>query len=138
MALDRYAADPENYVCDPEWLRELSSVSHREYATGFYFDRPGEEAQKVTEGGYIREKAYLAVASTDSDESGFATFVQRNKFSVGDVAEVISPGKCGRPFKITEMFDDKGNSIESAPHPQMNAKVKVPFEIKAGDIIRQN
>jgi len=138
MALDRYARDPESYVCDPEWLRELSSVSHREYATGFYFDRPGEEAQTVTEGGYIREKAYLAVASTDSDSSGIATFVQRNKFSVGDTAEVISPGRCGRPFTVTEMYDDKGEPIVSAPHPQMSVGVKVPFEIKAGDILRQN
>lgn len=27
MAIDRYLADPEKYVYDPAWLRELESVS---------------------------------------------------------------------------------------------------------------
>jgi putative protease len=31
-ALDRYLADPVNYVCDPLWLEELDKVSHRPYS----------------------------------------------------------------------------------------------------------
>lgn len=44
MAIDRYLADPEKYVYDPAWLRELESVSHREYCTGYWFDDPAENA----------------------------------------------------------------------------------------------
>jgi putative protease len=38
-------------------LYELDSVSHREYCTGYYFDRPGNEANLTTLNGYIRDKA---------------------------------------------------------------------------------
>jgi putative protease len=34
MAMDAYAADGARYVYRSEWLRELESVSHREYCTG--------------------------------------------------------------------------------------------------------
>ena len=119
-------------------MRELNSVSHREYATGFYFDLPGEKAQTVTEGGYIREKAYLAIATEPSDENGYAEFTQRNKFSTGDQAELISPGKCGRAFSVEKIFSENGEEIPSAPHPSMKVRIKVPFEVKKGDILRQN
>ena len=59
MAIDAYAADPEGYRTDPRWLAELCSVSHREYDTGFYFDKPMSDPKLCSEKGYIREKARL-------------------------------------------------------------------------------
>ena len=38
-AIDAYFADPENYKFNPEWMQELKKVSHREFTTGFYFDK---------------------------------------------------------------------------------------------------
>ena len=149
MAIDKYYEDPKAYEFDPAWLRELESVSHREYCTGFYFDDMHENAQLSSSVGYIREKAYFAVAvSPDADEARLAAsleaqtgdkyylFMQKNKISVGDTAEVISPSKVGKELKIDSLFDSKGAPIESAPHPFMRFFVKSPFEIKEGDILR--
>ncbi len=134
MAFDRYTEDPDNYVYDPAWLTELESVSHREYNTGYFFGNPMNDANVCTFNGYLREKAYIAQAL--SYENGKATFIQRNKVCLGDTVEVISPGKCGRSFPIQNMTNEKGETIESAPHPNMIFSVDVPFEIKPGDIIR--
>ena len=84
MALDTYRQNPAAYQTDPLWIRELNSVSHREYNTGFYYTPPHENANTVTMLGYIREKAYLATALEDTgaaDETGMYTarFIQRNK-----------------------------------------------------------
>ena len=136
MALDRYMADPEGYVYDPAYLRELESVSHREYGTGFFFKSPHEDANIVTEPGYIREKAYIATAVADSDENGIATFIQRNKLVDGVSVELLSPGKVGQPFMADGLTNEKGERIESAPHPGMLFRLKVPFEVKTGDILR--
>ena len=57
MAMDRYQKDPAAYSFDPRLMRELESVSHREYCTGFYLDSPMENPQLVTMDGYLREKA---------------------------------------------------------------------------------
>ena len=136
MALDAYFADPENYRFDPAWLEELCSVSHRDYATGYWFDLPSETAQTCENMGYIREKAYIATALAYDAESGIATFIQRNKVSVGEKVELISPGKIGRGFVAEELFSEEGEPIGSAPHPAMIFKVRVPFEVKEGDILR--
>ncbi|MBQ4556151.1 MAG: U32 family peptidase [Clostridia bacterium] len=136
MAIDSYFANPQEYKFNPEWLDELCSVSHRDYATGYWFDQPSESAQVCENMGYIREKAYIATALAYDAESGLATFIQRNKISRGDKAEIISPGKIGRGFVVEQIFSEDGESVESAPHPAMVFKVRVPFEVKEGDIMR--
>ena len=109
----------KGYVYDPAWLAELESVSHREYATGFYFTPPGLDPNITCSPGYIRgKKAYLATALSDSAPDGTALFVQRNKAIRGELAEMISPGKCGRAFTMEEMYAESGEPIESAPHPR--------------------
>lgn len=136
MAIDAYLSDPENYKFDDRWIRELDSVSHREYATGFYFDRPLDDAKTCTTPGYLREKAYLAIAESYDKDTGLALFIQRNKAVRGFTAEIISPGKCGEGLMLDEMFDEDMTPIESAPHPFMKFYVRVPFEVKPGDIMR--
>lgn len=148
MAMDAYIRDPEGYRFDPALQRELESVSHREYCTGYYLDSPMENAQLSTMNGYIREKAYFATALercefplpegpiSVTEEGRLYPFIQRNKVSVGEVAELISPGKIGKAFRVTELYDETGAPIPSAPHPFMKFFVRVPFEVKAGDIMR--
>ncbi len=152
MAIDAYMRDGEGYVYDPRLLRELESVSHREYCTGFYLDAPMEKAQLSTQTGYIRDKAYFATA-TEYDEGEaqglekagaelenqngkLYRFVQRNKVKVGDGAEMISPNKFGEPFIVRELYLPSGEAIESAPHPSMIFWARVPFEVLEGDIMR--
>lgn len=148
MAIDSYLSDKENYKFDPLWLRELESVSHREYCTGFYFDDPSSAPQLASSTGYIREKAYFAVAvepdekeaevakSLESSEGKLYLFMQKNKITKGDSAELISPSMTGRPLCISELYGADGTPIESAPHPYMRFFARSPFEIKAGDILR--
>ena len=137
MAINEYLKSPENYKYNPLWLRELESVSHREYATGFYYDNPMDNPQVVTQNGYLREKAYLCVATGDSKGLG-ATFTQRNKIKEGDVCEIITPGKAGRRFIATNLRLPNGEKIESAPHPSMEFTMDVPYEIHTGDIVRSS
>ena len=136
IAMDRYTADPANYRHDPALSVELDSVSHREYCTGFYFGSPGVDANTVTVGGYLREKAYLATVISYDEETGRARFVQRNKTSTGESAELVSPGMIGRPFTVGELYGEDGSVIPSTPHPGMIFETVMPFPVKPGDIMR--
>ncbi len=136
IAIDRYLASPEEYTFDPALEAELGSVSHREFCTGFYYGSPTEDANTVTENGYLREKAYLATVLSYDEESRRATFVQRNKVIVGDSVEIISPGKIGRGFVIGQLYGRDGEALPSAPHPGMIFSAEVPFSVKEGDIMR--
>ena len=135
MAMTEYQKNPTEYRYNPLWLRELESVSHREYATGFYFDNPMENPQIVTQGGYLREKAYLCVATGERVGDHYV-FIQRNKLTEGEGVELITPGKCGVFFNALDLRNEKGEKIESAPHPSMKFMMRVPFEVKEGDILR--
>lgn len=141
LAIDSYRRNPAGYRLDPAWVSELEGVSHREYGTGFFFTPPHENANTVSSLGYIREKAYLAtcvVDSTEPDADGLydTLFIQRNKLKATDRAEIISPGKTGQSFMAHSLTDLRGNPIESAPHPNMYFRLKVPFPVHAGDIMR--
>ncbi len=138
MALDAYSAGKPY---DPMWRRELDSVSHRPYCTGYFFDDPMSDAQICDEEGirtgYIREKSYIATVRSYDPSTGLAYCVQRNKLVRSSRAELITPGHGGIAFTADEMFDAEGNPIESAPHPSMEFSVRLPFAAKPGDIIRQ-
>ena len=137
MAIDKYLSDPENYVYDPIWLTELESVSHRDYATGYYFSDCMEDANTVTQNGYIREKAYVGVVSAYDESTGRAEVIQRNKLTAGENVEIISPGKPGRAFVAQNLKNEKGEDVECAPHPLMRFTLDVPFPVEAGDILRR-
>lgn len=136
MAIDAYLRDGKDYKFDPAWLRELESVSHREYDTGFFFDSPSDDPKTTHFTGYSREKAYLAFVKNYDPERGLAEIEQRNKLSVNDVVEIITPRSTGRQFTVEALFDEEMNPIDSAPHPKMKAYIKIPFKANTGDIIR--
>lgn len=121
---------------DPLWLRELESVSHREYDTGYFFADSRKEALTCRESGYIREKAYLATVLSYDPATWEAKCVQRNKVSVGDPMELLTPGKGGQPLFCTALFDEEHQPIPSTPHPAMIFYLPVPFPVQPGDILR--
>ena len=134
--LMRYMANPDSYVFDVDFLTELTSVSHREYGTGYFFDTPSENAQITKDGGYIRDKAFLATVESYDKTTGRAVLYQRNKALNGEECQLVSPGVKTRNIVLEDMQDMDGNTIESAPHPQMEFSIKSPFELKYGDIVR--
>ncbi|MBE6605029.1 MAG: U32 family peptidase [Ruminococcaceae bacterium] len=146
MAIDAYLRDPDGYVFDEALYREVESVSHREYCTGYWFDDPRTAPQLTTESGYIREKAYFAAATEQTTlpeglvrENGngvLCRFRQRNKLCLGDRAELLTPSHTGLPCRITELYDEAGTPIESAPHPLMIFYTRLPFSAAEGDILR--
>ena len=134
MAFDSYFSG--NYEYDPAWYRELESVSHRDYATGYYYTDSHADANLAPTNGYIKDKAYLATVLSYDNESGEALLSQRNKMKEGDAIELLTPGKTGTPLVCEGLKDENGEPIEATSHPYMKFYMRVPFEAKAGDIIR--
>ncbi|MBE6703459.1 MAG: U32 family peptidase [Ruminococcaceae bacterium] len=146
MAIDAYYADPIHYRFDEGWYREVESVSHRAYCTGYWFDDPRQNPQLTADVGYIREKAYFATVTergelpaglvAQNEQGRICRLLQRNKVSLGDKAELLTPGRVGIPFDVTELYDESGTPILSAPHPKMAFFCRLPHIASEGDIIR--
>lgn len=135
-ALDHYLADPDNYQYDPAWFTELCKASHREFTHGFYYNKPSAEDQNYQSSDYIREYSFVGMVKAVEPETGFALVEQRNKFSIGDEIEIFGPGVPFTKEVITEMYNQEGEPVESAPHPQQIIKLKLSTPVKENYILR--
>lgn len=136
-AVDEYARHMEGGGGDfelPEWIaNEVMTVSHREYATGFYFgDPPG---QVYDNGGYVRE--YEVAAVVDSWENGRLTAHQRNRFFEGDTLEIVRPGQPPAELVARDMLNGEGEAITATPHPNMELSMPCEIPLEPRTILRR-
>ena len=134
--IDAYYKDKKNYKFNPENLEELKKISYRGYTTGFFDEKPKGTEQVYTSSTYIQNYQTTAVVKAFDKQTKTVTLEQRNRFFVGDEIEFLMPNGENRSFKITEMTDADGNSIDVAPHPQMIVKFKVDFDVEDYSIVR--
>lgn len=118
---------PEPWLCE-----ELNTISHRPYSTGFYFGHPN---QYTASNSYIR--AWQVAAIVQDWQNGELLLQQRNRFCVGDTLTVLPPLEKPFTVTVTSMRNEEGESIETAPHPQM--AVYLPFDrpLPPGTVIRR-
>ncbi|MCF0134912.1 MAG: U32 family peptidase C-terminal domain-containing protein, partial [Lachnospiraceae bacterium] len=99
-----------------DYKKALAMASHREYTTGFYLGEPGPDAQIYTSAQYVREADFIAVLK-GSDE-GTLSLEQRGKFSPGETAYLVIPGREPVPFTVGVLRDEEGNVLASANRAQ--------------------
>ncbi len=132
-AIDDYFTDPELYKRNiPSYMEEIRKGTFREYTTGFFFGRPDRNAQ-IYDSTYTKSYRYLG--TVEAVENGMARITQKNKFCVGDVIEILKPGRECVSFTVNDMRDEEGNAIESCPHAGQVFYIACP-EAEAGDLIR--
>ena len=135
--IDRYCADPENYVFNEAEYEELCKVSHRPYTTGFYFGKPDENSQVYTSSSYIRDYDLIGIVKSYDAENGIATITQRNRFFKGDEIEIIQPMKPFFVQTVDSMCDENGNGIEVANHAEQIVKFKTAQPVCKGAMLRK-
>ncbi len=136
-AIDAYLANPDKFKIDENILTELEKVSHREYTTGFYFNKPDENNQLYTSNTYIQDYTIVGVVKEYDEQTGIATIEQRNRFFKGDELEILRPGDSSFAFTADYMTDENDENIDVAPHPQMTVKLKPGKRVGEYAIIRK-
>ena len=117
---------------DPVWRDEVEHVSHRHYATGFYFGQPGQYTDNAR---YIREWQVVALV-TECDDSGYATLSLRNKFSTGEPLELVGPDTKPIAFTAPVMEDEAGEPLTEPKNPQMVFRMRLPKPVLPWSILR--
>ncbi len=118
---------------DPVWRDEVEHLSHRPYATGFFYGQPG---QFYDDARYVRQWQVAAIV-TDCDAEGNAVLSLRNKFHTGDEVELVGPDL--RPFSVIvpELSDEDGLPLFEAKTPQMLFHMKLPRQVPPWTIVRR-
>ncbi|KAB3527611.1 peptidase U32 family protein [Alkaliphilus serpentinus] len=137
MAIDEYLKDPKNWRSNPQWLEELNKASHRDFTTGFYFQRPDEKEHIYSDQSYVRTYDFIGLVKEYDEKEKVALIEQRNRFFKGDHIEVVGPREEIYERVIEEMWDIDGNQIDVAPHPQQLVKIKIDYPLKPFDLLRK-
>ena len=136
-AIDDYLKDPALYEKNMPWYQEqISNCTYRQFTTGFFYGKPSEEAQIYDNNTYIKEYTYLGIVG-EKNEAGCYCISQRNKFSVGEVIEVMKPDGSNVEVTVKSIQDEEGNYMESAPHPKQILYIDLGMELEQYDILRR-
>ena len=147
-AIDAAMESKEAYEALLPWCREeISKCTYRQFTTGFYFGKPDENTQIYDSNTYEQEYIYLGIADevkeARSEHAGAlkhaceVSVEQRNKFSVGEMIEIMKPD--GRNVEVTVLSirNEDGQEQESAPHPQQRLTVTLSDMAEKYDILRK-
>ena len=148
------------------YLAEVSKCTNRRYTTGFYFGRPDENTQIYDSSTYVNEYIYLGIveevhsaeelpwqetfdtgqAGRDKEtvgcenslelSCGMVRIEQRNKFSVGDIIEIMRPNGEDEAAKVLAMYDENGTPMDSCPHAKQVIWIELSAWAQQYDLLR--
>lgn len=136
-AIDDYLESPEKYRANLEWYKEeIGKCTYREFTTGFYFGKPTSETQIYDNSTYVKNYAYLGTVEA-VDGRGFVRIEQKNKFSIGEIIEIMKPDGRNIMTEVRGIYTENGESQESAPHPKQILYVDLDEAAEVYDLLRK-
>ena len=137
-ALDDLAQGREVYEKNLPWYeQQITGCTYRRFTTGFFYGKPDDTAQIYDSNTYEKDYVYLGITGK-ADENGVFDLEQKNKFSVGEIIEIMKPDGRNIETVVEAIWDLEGNAQESAPHARQALKVKlrdIPDEM---DLLRRS
>jgi putative protease len=135
-AIDDYFTNPSLYEKNKAiYTDEIKKCTYRQFTTGFYFGKPGNEEQIYDSNTYITGCTYYGYPHA-FDENDNPVIEQKNKFAVGDTIEIMKPD--GRDIKseVIGMYTDDGARVDSCPHPGEMIHLEMSVKPELYDILR--
>lgn len=137
QAIDDYFEDPQKYIDNiPYYKKEIAKCTYRQFTTGFFFGPTTHDSQIYDNNTYVKGYEYLGTI-LESLEDGRGVFEQKNKFSVGDEVEIMKPTGENIVTKVLSMQDEKGENVDSCPHPGQRITLQTECTLQEYDIIRK-
>jgi putative protease len=136
-AVDDYLKSPELYQQNLEWYKsEIGKCTYRQFTTGFYFGKTDSDSQVYDNNDYVKEYTYIGKVEV-VDEQGRNSFIQRNKFSVGEQVEAMLFDGTNLELQVHGIWNESGEAVESAPHPKEPLLVDLDQALPVGTILRR-
>lgn len=115
-------------------MAELDCASHRPYSTGFFLGEA--KSAPNNDGLYHADCTFIGVVLQKSGENAY-TAEMRNRFSVGDVLEIVSPACMGLSFPVESIVGEDGENKDTAALVQEKVTIACPYELRPGDMLRR-
>ncbi|GAB4488346.1 MAG: U32 family peptidase [Thermodesulfovibrionales bacterium] len=122
------------YRVEPRWERELAMFSSRGYTTGMFLGRQPDDGYNFDGESYRTTHELVGIVVTVDNGSG--KIALRNRLSIGDEVEYLSPGLEERLFAVSSMKDSEGSARDSARNEE-TVFVQVPPGVRPNDLVRR-
>lgn len=138
-AIDMYYASPEKMDAQQKsWQEALTKVSHRQYTSGFFIDKPTGGDHVYNTSACTQTADFVGMVLEYDEESGYALVEQRNNMKTGQRIEVFQPNLPAYEQEISEMIDEDENTILVAPHPQQKVRMKMQQPVEPFAMLRRD
>lgn len=137
MAIDSYFQNPNEYIFDRKLLEEVTKVSHRDYTTGFYFNKIDSEGHNYNTSVYKHNHDFIGIVLGYDSTTGEIMVEQRNNFGVGEIVEFCPPKGPNEQITIKEMYNESKEKIDKAPHPQQIVYINSSRAFPQNTLIRR-
>lgn len=135
-AIDEYCQNPDTYEYNNLYEQILSNCANRESISQFFDGNYDESAQYYSGREETSNQDFLGLVRDYNPETKMALIEQRNYFKTGDVVEFFGPKIKDFTYTIGEIYDESGNIIDVARHPQQLIKMKIDNTLFSNDMMR--
>lgn len=114
----------------------LNRVANRESTAQFFNNFPGVNEQYFLGRQEVSNQDFLGIVLAYDQNTHEVTLTQRNCFKKGDIVELFGPNIQTFTFTIPDLYDEEGNCLEVARHPEQIIKFKLETPVYPNDIMR--
>ncbi|PNR99149.1 protease [Petrotoga miotherma DSM 10691] len=135
QAIDNYYNKEYTKELIDSLKKELESVSHREYTSGFYFHKPDENSQNYKTSSYIRNYKFVGKIIEKISEDQYVVDV-RNKIEKGEELEIITKKGENTKILLDQIVNLEDGSLIDSANPNQKIILKEYNSLDVGDLIR--
>lgn len=138
QAIDRCEGGPANYRVESDWTRDLLSISHRPYTSGFLFENSiTPDAGIETDISYLQSHTLAGIVREfpDRNPAGMVCLEARSRLKAGQVLEFLFPDGSSRYHALDLFTDVYGNALQEA-HPNKWITFPIEFPVLNRQVVR--
>ena len=118
------------------YIKILERVANREATVQFWDKTPGVEEQYYLGRNEISNQDFLGIVTDYDEKTKIVTITERNYFKTGDEVEIFGPNIETFSFTIPDIYNEEGEKVNIARHPEEILKFKLDKKVYKNDIIR--
>ncbi len=134
-AIDSYTNNPEKFSFKSQWKHELNQMYHRNYCTGFYFDKPNQIIPDYCNERIGMIHGFIGKVLEYREDKTITVDI-KNKVSLGDTIEILRAGEPSVQTMVSEIYDKNGRNVPHA-QPNTHSVLKINVKCNKNDIIKK-
>ena len=118
------------------YTKILNRVANRDSIPQFFNKFPSTNEQYFLGRQEVSNQDFLGLILDYNEETKEVTITERNYFKTGDEVEIFGPNTKVFSFKVPIMYNESGEKIDTARHPEEIIKFKLNKKVFKDDILR--